>query len=387
MPGNLVTVKQKILILESDKEFALQLAKALKTRAPAAVTIAPSVREACLHLVQDVQDLAFIPAGPDNQAIRAFRAIQPDLRIVLMTPDPSYIVPDHYTGQIQAMLLKPLLEVDLPDILKQASIQPFQSEEMELIPGGVVETDAPDTAVLIAALQQIQLGQLLQTAVFADGMRVLAHWGALNDHEAANVALHVGQEWLKDGFLTRIQFIHLPPRAGERLLYTTCLEERYLLTLVALPEMPLTQMRRSAKKLRKYLLDALSGVETFGVETAVGDNHDDGYNSYAIVWQSSEPLPETLRIPLRRALERLAQANGCQLHYADVQPDLAHLVVACPPGRDSTWAAYLFKNGSEEIIQQEYAISATLWQTGYYATESAEPLTEAELNLFLEREV
>jgi hypothetical protein len=379
-----VTEKQNILILESDKEFALRLAKSLKTRAPAAVTLAPTVREACLYLVQQVQDLAFIPAGSDTQVIRSFRAIQPDLRIVLMTPDPDYVAPDHYAGQVQAVLLKPLLDVDLPDILRLASIQPFQSEERAL-PNSPADAAAPDTAVLIAALQQIQLGQLLQTVIFADAMRVLAHWGTLNDNEVANVALHVGQEWLQDNYQTRIQFIHLPARAGERLLYTTALREQYLLTLVALPEMPLTQLRRSAQQLRGYLTDALNGVRTFGVITAVGDGEDAGYTSYAIVWRALDPLPETLHIPLRRALERLAEANGCHLNYADVQRDLAHLVVACPPGRDSAWAAYLFKNGSEEIIQQEYAVSATLWQTGYYAAESAEPLTEAELNLFLER--
>ncbi|MCZ7670100.1 MAG: transposase [Chloroflexi bacterium] len=90
---------------------------------------------------------------------------------------------------------------------------------------------------------------------------------------------------------------------------------------------------------------------------------------------------------MRRALERLAATNGCGLQQVSVQPEPIHLVVTCPPGRDSAWAAYLFKNGSEEIIQQEFNVTANLWETGYYATESEEPLTETELNLFLERDV
>ena len=109
-------------------------------------------------------------------------------------------------------------------------------------------------------------------------------------------------------------------------------------------------------------------------------------HSFAIVWRPLKKLPPALEIPLRRALERLAATNGCGLQQVTVQSELIHLVVTCPPGRDSAWAAYLFKNGSEEIIQQEYSVNASLWETGYYATESEQPLSEAELNLFLQRD-
>lgn len=382
----LVTEKQNILILESDRAFALRLAKALKEITPTKVVLTPTVREACLYLVQQRQDLAFIPAGPDDQTVRALRAVQPDLRLVLITPDPDFAPSAHYSGQVQGVLIQSLLDVDLPDVLKQVSAQPFYSEETESQAQTGQKNGAPDTAVLIAALQQAPLGQLLQTVIFADGNRVLAHWGGLNDSEVANVALHVGQEWLQEHYQTRIQFLNLPPRTGDLLLYATCLNGRYLLTLVALPEMPLTQLRRQAQQLRGYLLEAFSGVATFGLATAVGDEPEANHNSYVIVWRSLTPLAQVLHIPLRRALERLALANGCQLRHADVQSDLVHLVVTCPPGRDSDWAAYLFKNGAEEIIQQEYDVSASLWETGYYAAESAAPLTEAELNLFLERD-
>ena len=108
--------------------------------------------------------------------------------------------------------------------------------------------------------------------------------------------------------------------------------------------------------------------------------------SYAIVWRPIRPIPKSLHIPLRRAIERLATANACTLGFTSVHEKLIHLVVTCPPGRDSTWAAYLFKNGSEDTIQKEYGVTATLWDTGFYAVESSEPLSEAELNLFLERE-
>ena len=378
-----MTQQQNILIVDADKAFALRLAKALKALGSMRVSLLPSVREAALHLVQRSQDLAFIPVSPDDQSVRSLRAVQPNLRLVLMTPTPDYVVPDFYSGLVQAVLIKSLVDVDLLAVLDQASGQPFFSPGEEK-PLARVD-DGPDTAVLIAALQQIQLGQLLQTMIFADATQVLAHWGNLKDTEVANVALHTGQEWLKDQFKTRVQFLQLPPRAGEWLLYTACLEKRYLLTLVAAPEMPLAQLRRQAEQLTVYLLDALRGIAPFVsvAETAEAEQ-EGGQMSYAIVWRPLVSLPSALHIPLRRALERLATVNGCRLRHTAVQPELVHLVVTCPPGRDSAWAAYLFKNGAEEIIQQEYGVAASLWETGYYAAESTEPLTDAELNIFME---
>jgi len=377
-----VDQKKNILIVETDRSFALHLAKALKALGAMRVSIAPAVREAALHLVQRAQDLAFIPLTDNDQIVRSLRAVQPDLRLILMVPAPDTAVPDFYSGQIQAVLIKSLVDVDLASVIEQADGQPFLglNEEEAKMP-------VPDTAVLIAALQQAQLGQLLQTVIFAQAAQVLAHWGNLNDTEVANVALYTGREWLQDQYKTRVQFLHLPPRSGEWLLYTTCVEKAYLLTLVAAPEMPMPELRRQAALLSGYLLDALRGVAPFFTppETSTAVESAD-QKSFAIVWRPVVSLPPALHIPLRRALDRLATANGCHLRHTAVQPELIHLVVTCPQGRDSAWAAYLFKNGAEEIIQQEFGVAANLWETGYYATESTEPLTEAELNIFLEHD-
>ena len=246
--------KKNILILEANKDFALHLARALKALGPARVSISPAVREAALQLVQRPQDLAFIPVTADDHVMRSLRAIQPDLRLILLIPTPDTTVPEFYSGQIQAVLIKSLVDVDLASVMKQADDQPFLSAG-EKKQG--TDTAVPDTAVLIAALQQAQLGQLLQTVIFAQAAQVLAHWGNLNDTEVANVALHTGREWLADQYKTRVQFLHLPPRAGEWLLYTTCLEEAYLLTLVAAPEMPMPEIRRQAAQLAGHLQDVM----------------------------------------------------------------------------------------------------------------------------------
>lgn len=375
---------KRILILDPDKEFTAQLARQLRANGFLSVFAAPTVREARYRQSRNKIDLAFIPVSEDDKVVQTLRSKQPGLRIIIMTPSPEDRVPELFSGKVQAVLIKSNVEADLPDILDRALNEPLvKGQTKPLQP-----PKRPDTALLIAVLQQANLGQLIQTAVFAKKERVLAHWGKLNDTEVAAIALHVGQAWPEEeGQNVRVQFHRLPARSGDRLLYSRCVEDSFMLTLVALPETPLTRLRIEADQIADHLAEAVHGRDMFDTPLKAYAQSKQKSLTYAMVWRPLKKLPPALEIPLRRSLERLATANGCVLRQAAVQPELIHLVVTCPPGRDSAWAAYLFKNGSEEIIQQEYSINASLWETGYYATESEEPLSETELNLFLERDV
>ena len=371
---------KKILILDPDKTFTIQLAQQIRANGFPYVLAAPTIRDARRHQARNKIDLAFIPVSSDDRLVRALRSRQANTRIVLMTPSPDYHVPELFSGKVQAVLIKSHLKADLPDILDRALNQPLvkgQTKPLSL-------PKQPDTALLIAVLQQANLGQLIQTAVFAQKDRVMAHWGQLNDTEVAAIALRVGQKWPSESQNVRVQFYRLPARSGDRLIYSRCVEDTFLLTLIALPETPLTRLRIEADQIADHLAEAMHGRDMFDTPLKTYAQNRQKPLSFAIVWRPLKKLPPALEIPLRRALERLAATNGCGLQQVSVQPELIHLVVTCPPGRDSAWAAYLFKNGSEEIIQQEYSVNASLWETGYYATESEEPLSETELNLFLE---
>jgi hypothetical protein len=373
---------RQILILDPDKAFTVRLAQQIRANGFPSVLAATTVREARYQQARKDIALIFIPVSEDDKVIQALRSRQPDLRIVLMTPSPEYRVPELFSGKVQAVLIKSHLEADLPDVLHQAINEPLiEGQTKPLTP-----PKRPDTALLIAILQQANLGHLIQTAVFAQKDRILAHWGQLNDSEVAAVAHYVGKDWPDDSYNVRVQFQRLPARSGDRLLYSRCVEGTFLLTLVALPETPLTRLRIEADQIADHLKEAMHGRESFDTPLKTYAHNKQKPHTFAIVWRPLKKLPPALEIPLRRALERLAATNGCGLQQVSVQPELIHLVVTCPPGRDSAWAAYLFKNGSEEIIQQEYSVKANLWETGYYATESDEPLSEAELNIFLERE-
>lgn len=376
---------QHILVLEPDSHFAGQLIQALREIDDFSISAVSTVKEACLQLVEARKDLAFIPIHEGAKIIRSLRAIQPDLRLILVTPTADFVIPITYSGRVQGVLIKELLNFELRTILKEALQQPFFIRETNAAAPAPIKTPL-DTAVLVSAIHRAELGQLIQTVIVSCGSKLLAYWGDLNERESATVALHIGRNWSETQQQTRIQFMHLPARAGDLLLYTQQIINNHLLTLVALPETPVSKCRRQAEKLRSTLLDIIKGKIDFATDALATVAHDHNIPrriSYVIVWRPIEPLADSLQTPLRQALLRLATTNGCVLTHIHIQATLIHLVVTCPYGRDTNWAAYLFKSGSEQIIQQEYGVVVSLWEPGHYATESTEPLSLEELNIFL----
>ena len=373
-----------ILILEPDRTFAARLEQALRRTGAFVVTTVASVKEACLRLARERQEIVFMPVTASAQVIRALRVVQPDLRLVLMTPTAETQVPAVYLGQVQGVLIKSLVDVELPMVMAAALNRPFLASGTTPVRKAPVAVRPPATDAILAILQQAKLGRLVQTVVFSQDAQLLAHWGELTPTEAATVALHVVEAWDRAAHPARVQFVHLPARAGDLLLYSCSVAEDYLLTLVALPETPLNELRSRTDKILASLVKIVKGSTDPLPPLQTGPLN--GRTSYAIVWRPVQPLPPFLHIPLRRALERLAAANACVLTHTLVRPELVHLVATCPPGRDSAWAAYLFKNGSEQIIQQQFGAAATLWDKGFYAVESADPLGTAELNIFLEHD-
>ncbi len=375
-----------LLILEPDEEFGDRFKQALNEIQTFKVSVVPNTKDACLRLMQQVHDLAFIPVSKGDKLIRTLRAVQPDLRLVVMTPTADFVVPETYTGKVQGVLLKSHLNIDLARVINKAFDQPFPIGTESNSKHEERETSF-DITILISTLQEANLGRLVQSTVFSRGTRLLAHWGELTGAEAATIALEVGKDWENSSQTVRIQFMKLPARIGDMLLLTRAVSEQYLLTLIALPETPVSELRLQSDPLVVGLEDIVAGkktLESFAAAKALDESSE--RKSLAIVWRSVETLPPSLRIPLRRAIERLAIANGCLLTHIDVDPRLVHMVVKCPSNRDSSWAAYLFKNGSEATIQQEFNMDTNLWESGYYATESEGPLAENELKIFLEDE-
>lgn len=375
-----------IFVLDSDKSFANWLAATLQQKEGVEVTAVPAVKEACLLLLQHPQDLAFIPVSSGGNILRALRALQPDLRIILLADEPGQKIPATFSGEVQGVLIKPLAAYDLPEVLKRAEQEPFIVLEENPSPTQPQPQQTEQEAAQVSlALHTIELGEWVETAVLTDSTRLIGFNGRLTEPQAALVASKVTQKW-SPGTLARLQFIHLPAQTDDLLLYTRPLEPNYLLTLAAPPEASITLLRLQSEQMIAILTDALNGRAANPKPTKPATAPLIAHRqSYAIAWRPRHPLSQAMLIPLRRVLMRLAADNDCVLTYVSVLPELVHIVVICPPGKDSIWAAYFFKNHADALIRSEFNLDESLWEPGFYACESTDPLTETELNLFMEQ--
>ncbi|MCA9977558.1 MAG: hypothetical protein KC413_17485, partial [Anaerolineales bacterium] len=252
---------KRILIVDADETFARHLTTGLSKLDAFIISVAATLQEASNVLSRDAQDIAFIPVDKDARAVHVLRALQPDLRLILTKPTTQYKVAEAFSGKVQGVLIKPLLDIDLGTVLQSALTQPVLTEpprpnnnhlSINIETGPLI-----DTAVIISMLQQAGLGRLVHTAVFAKGRTLLAFWGDLDEAEAATVALQAGKDWEEMPNTVQIQFAPLPPRFEELMLYTRVVTENYLLTLVALPETPLREVRLRINRLSINLLEVM----------------------------------------------------------------------------------------------------------------------------------
>lgn len=383
-------MKTRILIIEPDNDFATRLAATLE-KGEYQATIVRNVRDACLILVQQPQHLAFVPAHCDDGLLRALLFLQPELPLVGIVPAPPSQLTQSQRTRLKTVISKTRYTVELPLVLEAILQKPIPSLFLEDKPENKASylptTSAVDIGHVVALLQQFTTDTGI-AAIFTQGASVLAYSGDITNEQAITLSHQAHQTWTHGTLSAQVQFYRLPGRVGELLLYSRPITEPYFLLLAALPTTSLGHLRQQVDQLRPRLQE-LIGVET-SIAAALsplptlppksGNNH----HTYAILWRTRETLPDFLHIPLRRALERIAKANACVLTHYELSHDHVQIVVTCPPGRNSTWAAHLFKNGSEKEIQIQFQVRSTFWLPGYYATESADPLPAVERDLFLQ---
>lgn len=382
---------KRILIVEPDEHFATRLFQALVDVGDFSVSSTPTMREACLVIAQEPHDLAFVPVEQGTSLIRSLRSLQRDLRLVAVVPTSGFELPPAFRAVVQGTLIRTRVGSDVKPVLERAFGAKLQPKPPDDLPPVERDDDATGELTLLETLQSVPLEDEVLTALLSQEEDVLAHGGTLNEEQALAIAHRLAETW-EPVHSAQIQFIRLPSRASDLLLYTRPVGGRYLLTLAARPNTLVGKLRRQANVIANRVGRMVNGdpagyADRSPTIVAGQTGREMGeQTSYAIVWRPREPLSEMLHIPLRRALERIAETNACVLTHLDVDEDLVHVVAACPPGRSSAWAAHLFKKGAEAEIQKQFGMEANLWEKGYHATESSDPLEQKELNLFLRRE-
>lgn len=378
---------QTILIIEPDNPFAQTLAQELKKIGPATISTVPTIPEGCLILSQRPQSLVFMPITHDvDTLVRAVRALQPGVPIVLTQAAETAVSPTT-TSQVQGILAHSHLKQQLPSLVNQALALPAPPPPPLPPPPAITEPwlQPLDVAQLF---ERMELGDLVQTVILSQNGTLIASHGQHDAAAQTTFAAQSGQAW-NNRYTARLQFAPGAKGYGQVLLYGRSLPDGYLLTLVAAPETSLRELRLRGEGLTAVIHQLLDGQQPEIAAPPAFDPHQPGQRekrvSYNIAWQPQKPLRPDLQIPLRRTLRRLAHENACILTYVAADPELIHLHINCPASRGSDWVAYLLKNGSEAIIQKEYHVAEPLWETGYYAAESAKPLNNNELRLLLEK--
>ena len=388
---------KRILIFDADEEAAAELKSAVEAHGERDVIVAPTLREACLVVTQLAQELAFIPWSEAENASQALLSLQPDLAIVAVVHDAKQESLQPEPEGAYALLTMEEIQENLPDLLGEdaepAVAETVKEEGESAVATTVVEVERstpsppPGMRGFDEALEGATQHEKVVAVLLTGDDEMLKQVGSLNEDQAHLIASRISETW-RPRNTALIQFLRLPSRTADLFLFTRPLHGHYLVTLVAQPGITLGKAREIVDELfRRASVEGGTspgqGPSDSVVTAHVARSDPQQKVSYALVWQPRRPLPATIQVAVRQALERIAKANSCALTYIMVEAEVIHIVVSCPSGRNTAWVANLFKKGVEEEVQEQFGVPARLWNKGYYAAHSEEPLSEAELNLFI----
>ena len=410
---------KQILILEPDENLARTLSEAILGLGEYALTVATTLREACLLVARQPHDLALLSIEDLLPGRRALQSLQPDLAVAAVAPDEAYVAhrfADSDAGKLRGIVLLSNLDEglrrvlgieekgpvpDTNDILVDEAIahgatahsaageDTVDDARPDFSAGDTLVALGPPSAVedrLAAALDSVAGNEKIVGSILTTSNAVLSKSGALSDEEVQAIVLRVSATWHEDD-TALLQFIRPAERATDLLLFSRPALASQLLTLAAAPDCNVSRLRRAADELAARLA-ALTGTEMAAPEeTPVVTSHAVRPEaaesvSYALVWQPRRPLPAALQVAVKRGLQSVATANNCTLRHQEVTAGLVHIVATCPGSRSSGWVAQLFKKGVEAQIQEQFGIPAQLWRAGFYAAEGERPLNQVELKLF-----
>lgn len=406
---------KRVLVVESDEEQSRKLSEAIEARGEYAVSKAATVREACLLIAAEPFDLAFIPGAEVTAARQALHSMAPELDLAVIMPGEPVDVPDLDAEALRGVVFTDALAEGLRELLGEIVEQPTSTgdntaldaateqslaetqvsaptatAEETLVVGTLEITEADEAhkaeddrahRVLesVVGHEQILGGVLMSAGDISD------YAGELTDEQAISIARRVSLTWRGES-TALLQFIRLPKRVSDLLLFTRSVEGPQLLTLAAKPDYDVSKLRRAADDIARELLgaeqQALEGREIPAIAGGEEVAEQSDQLSFALLFQPRRPMPAAMRAAVSKALYDVAEEAGLNLHFQQVDGELVHLVTTCPLQQGSGWLARLYKQGVEERIQDQFGIPAQMWRKGFYATESELPLSDAELKLF-----
>lgn len=376
-------MENQVLILEPDPVIATRIEAALKLHGRYLPQRAESLQAACRMLTNRKYGMAIIPAEEANRQAQSMRALQPDLPIVLTISKESERSHVADLQKFQGHLTLDDLENELPAMLIQARWQ--NNQQIPQSSNSWFGDDTFSRNSLRDLCRSIQLDSHVQQVILSKDQDFVACGWVDDDARAKEVVKRLSNTW--DGGIrsSQIQFYKIGDEEVPSLLYSR-LVDGYLLTLVARHDASLPVIRSQSDRLTAEItgkpidvrLPSQVEQRTKSKATVI----EGGPRlTYALVIWPIEPLPSSLQKFITSSIEEIAKEADCDLKKLLVQGDRIQVLVELPSGRPSSWFVKLLKDGVKRKIQSQFGLSLELWASGFYASQSDQPLSETELNL------
>lgn len=200
--------KQRILIVDSSKAFAIMLKEGLESSGPYKAIVVTCGTDALDVLVQDQIDLAIVDMGLEDMdglaLVQSLRQSKPDLLIMLIPLFGQELTEKELSLEVQGVLPKPFFIGDLPGLIQEVLVSPSGEEEEiavkvpvealpkprpELLPsprvGSRKTLDSRDVNGLLEGLfQEIRA----EAVLFTRGLDLIAHAGNVTQERAQELA-------------------------------------------------------------------------------------------------------------------------------------------------------------------------------------------------------
>ncbi len=373
----------KILVIETDQQIASRLHVSLQAVSRTQTKIVTSMREARLELTKQHYNLAFIPADTAAQNALGLKVVQPDLSVIVYHFGLDESPGDEDLDLFQAVMTLNDLEISLPEIVAQVR---WNQSDLSLSKYGASQSKELLSQERLSELCRIvKLEGSVQQIILSRGDEFVAHGWVQSNERAQEVLTTINDSWIGGKRTAQVQYMYSSLSDDPVVLYTQ-LVGRDLLTLVARRDTPIPELRAQATGLADEMLGISGQLNDIGEVAPTNLAWQSGRlgqypSSYAIILWTIDAIPTPIEDLISTSIKRVANENDFSVEYLDIQRDHVQIVVLCHVPRTSSWIVNIIKAGIEQDIQGQYGLAPSLWVTGYYVTETDEPLTGAKLDL------
>lgn len=263
-------MEESILIISPSSGFGELIRQALEEAGDFAIALEATVEEARQRLRRRTFDLCILDADVGELSLpdtwNHIRQVQPNLRLLLLSPDLSLSEAVLERLSPAGVLNKPFYMPDLlSTVFQLLSVRERSVDEADGKP--VADVTPPPAATVLGGtpgwledvdraaqhLTRLSLESAAQASLILRGDRLWAYAGELSQPAVDELVHAVADYWATDGGSDLVRFIRLGASGGEYMLYATGLDQEFILSLAFDARTPFSEIRSQASHLARSL--------------------------------------------------------------------------------------------------------------------------------------